>query len=198
MIEISDWLWECLYAIKQLYDHGKADELLDEWKDNRLDSDDIGEISMRGLYCAFEETVDDWQSWDGTDIYVYFDPVLDEFYRLCLEYEQTYGLTKESNPFRQTIGRAISSALNFDDYSYEYIVYDGSQRDGRCKIVLKLFPDFCHLYEVTGGLLELYDAYCSQTKRIKQELSGEVATDVIALSDETHEKEGGRRDGHIP
>ena len=169
MIEINSWLWEGIYTLKQLYDHGKTDGTLKDFKSHTLDSDDAGEIAMSALYDVFATTRDYWQERDETETYVFFDPVLDEFFRLCRAYEHVNHMAPKDNPFREDMYRAIQSGLLFDDYSYNYLVYDGSQRDGRCKIVLKLYPEFCHTYEVAGGLLEIYDALRDQTERLKKE-----------------------------
>lgn len=181
MVEINEWLLETLYALKKLYDHGKADELLAEYEDEKLSGEDIGDISMRGVCEVFENTRSYWDEWSGEDVYVFFDPIFDEFNRLCSAYEEKAGIARDQNPHRIEIKRAIRTGLNFNDYSYEYHVYDGSQRDGSCKIILKLYPEFCALYEVAGGLLEVYDAYASHIRRLKKELGMEEETTIIAL-----------------
>lgn len=181
MVEINEWLLETLYALKKLYDHGKTDELLADYEDEKLSGDDIGDISMRGVCEVFENTRSYWDEWSGEDVYVFFDPIFDEFNRLCSAYEEKTGISRNRNPHRIEIKRAIRTGLNFNDYSYEYYVYDGSQRDGACKIVLKIYPEFCSMYEVAGGLLEVYDAYASHIKRLKKELGMEEETQIIAL-----------------
>lgn len=170
MIEINTWLWEGIYTLKQLYDHGKVEGTLKDFKTHTLDSDDAGEIAMCAINDVFATTRDYWQDWDGTEIYVFFDPVLDEFYGLCRAYEKANRVAPKDDPYRDDIARAIRSGFLFDDYSYDYLVFDGSQRDGRCKIVLKLYPEFCHTYEVAGGLLEIYDAFRDQTERLRKEV----------------------------
>ncbi|MBQ9648390.1 MAG: hypothetical protein IJV43_08535 [Oscillospiraceae bacterium] len=181
MVEINEWLLETLYALKKLYDHGKADELLAEYEDEKLSGEDIGDISMRGVCEVFENTRSYWDEWSGEDIYVFFDPIFNEFYGLCDAYEERIGVSRDRNPHRKEIERAIEVGLHFNDYSYGYHVYDGSQRDGSCKIILKLYPEFCSMYEVAGGLLEVYDAYASHIKRLKKELGMEEETKIIAL-----------------
>ena len=179
MVEINEWLLETLYALKKLYDHGKADDLLADYEDSKLNGDDIGDISMRAIYEVFEETRDYWDERSDEDVYVFFDPIFNEFYRLCGAYEEKTGIPRERNPHRAEIKRAIRTGLHFNDYSYNYYAFDGSQRDGSCKIVLKLYPDFCTMYEVAGGLLEIYDAYASHIERLKKELGMEEDAKII-------------------
>ena len=188
MIEINSWLWEGIYTLKQLYDHGKTEETLKDFRNRTLDCDDASEIAMRAIYDVFERTRDYWQERVETETYVFFDPVLDEFFKLCRAYEQANHMAPKDNTFREDMYRAIRSGLLFDDYSYDYIIYDGSQRDGKCKLVLKLYPEFCHCYEVAGGLLEVYDAFCDHTRRLKKELGCEDAK-AVALPEVTKEQE---------
>ena len=181
MVEINEWLWETLYALKKLYDHGIAEGIFTMYEGNKLSGDDIGDISMRAIYEVFEETRACWNERTDEDIYVFFDSAFNEFYQLCGAYEERMGLSRDRNPHRTEIERAISTGLRFNDYSYDYYVYDGSQRDGACKIVLKTYPEFCSMYEVAGGLLEVYDAYVSHIKRLKKELGMEEEAKIIAL-----------------
>ena len=187
MIEINSWLWEGIYTLKQLYDHGKTEETLKDFRNRTLDCDDASEIAMRAIYDVFERTRDYWQERVETETYVFFDPVLDEFFKLCRAYEQANHMAPKDNTFREDMYRAIRIGLLFDDYSYDYLVFDGSQRDGRCKIVLKLYPEFCHTYEVAGGLLEIYDAFRDQTKRLRKEV-GCANTEPFGQTADTQER----------
>lgn len=189
MIEITEYLWEELYTLKKLYDHGKADGLLAELKEQPLNSDYIGDITMQAMYEVFAETRDYWNEDNDQEIYVFFDPILDEFHQLCREYEKKLGISPEKNPHRAEMRRAIQSGLQFHDYSYDYWYYDGSQRDGKCKIILKLYPEFCQMCEIAGGLLEVYDAFSSHVRRLKEELAVTDGQKIIELP-RAAEKEG--------
>lgn len=191
MVEISDWLWQGLYVLKKLYDHGRADAILEEFEELKLNGDYIGDIAMQSIYEVFAETRDYWDSYCDVDIYVFFDPVFNEFHRLCCEYEKKKGVSHDKNPHREEIRRAIQSGLQFYDYSYDFLYYDGSQRDGQSKLILKLYPDFGMIYEVAGGLLEVYDAFESHVKRLKEELgvAGEPKIHELPPAVEQAEKE---------
>ena len=191
MVEINDWLWEGLYTMKRLYNHGKVSALLSEYGACTLDGDLIGGIAMSAIYEVFEKTLDYWDDRCDQDIYVFFDPILSEFYRLCCEYEKRQGIAPSQNPHKEDIRRAIRSGLNFDDYSYDYWYYEGSQRDGKSKIILKLYPDFCHIYEVAGGLLDVYDAFAKHVEILREELGITDGQKIIELPpvEEKEEKE---------
>ena len=47
---------ETLYALKNLYDHGKADGIFALYESDILSGEDIGDISMRGVCEVFENT----------------------------------------------------------------------------------------------------------------------------------------------
>lgn len=180
MVVINDWLWETLFTMKKLYDHGKKN-LLNRYANHVLDGDDVGEVAMQAIYEVFADTLDHWDEQADQDTYVFFDPVFDEFGKLCKAYETKKGIPAYQNPHREDIGRALRSALCFSDYSYEYLYFDGTQKDGQAKLILKLYPDFCHMYEITGGLLEAYDAFENQIKVMKEELN--MRDQIIVFSE---------------
>lgn len=170
MVEINDWLWEGLYTMKKLYDHGRADGLMEEYRNCVLDGDYIGDIAMSALEHTFADTRMYWYTKrEEVDVYVCFDPIIDEFYSLCRKYEEKNAVPPGGNPHRSAMDRAIRSGFYFNDYSYTYRVYDGTPKKGRARLVLILYPDFCSLYEVSGGMLEIYDAYCDHVKTMKKE-----------------------------
>ena len=86
MVEINEWLWEGLYTLKKLYDKGKTD-LLEQYSMNVLDGNNVGEISMEAGYEVFADTLDRYDEKEDLDTFVFFDPIFDEFNRLCEVYE---------------------------------------------------------------------------------------------------------------
>lgn len=170
MVEICDLLWEGLYTIKDLYDHGREDAVLAELRSHPIDADYAGEIAIESICAVFQDTLESYdEKWEA-DVYVFFDPVFDEFQALCLAYEREKNIKPARNPYRAEMQQAIRSGLYFGDCSYDYWYYDGTQRDRTCKLVLKIYPEYYCYYEVTGGLLDIYDAFRDQIKRLKEEL----------------------------
>ena len=171
MTEVCELLWEGLYTLKELYDHGKEDAVLNMVRNCTVDGDYTGEIAMESIGAVFAETYESYDmNWDA-DVYVFFDPVFDELHALCLAYEQAKSIRPDKNPYRLDVQKAIQSGLYFGDCSYDYWYFDGTQRDKTCKLVLKLYPEYCSYYEIAGGLLDIYDAFCFQIKRLKEEMN---------------------------
>ncbi len=70
MVEINEWLWETLYTLKKLYDHGKT-SLLEQYAEHVLDGDDVGEIAIQAVYEIFAETRDYWDDGNELETYVF-------------------------------------------------------------------------------------------------------------------------------
>ncbi len=171
MIDMSCWLWETLYIVKQFHDHGKEKILLDEYGKYELCGDYMYEMSIEGICSVFSDTRNYYQENSDSEVYVFFDPSLDAFYRTCRAYERNKGISAEQNPYRKALERAINSALSFNDYSYDAYAYNDLDHKGRCRIVLALFCEFyCH-HEVPAGLLAIMDALQEHTSRMERELA---------------------------
>ena len=180
MVTINEWLWEGLYTLKKLYDKGKM-ELLEQYSTNVLDGDDVGMISMESIYEVFEDTLDSYDEKSDLDTYVFFDPIFDEFNRLCEIYEAEKHINRSKNPHRAAVLRTIRSELCFGGYSSEYWFYDGTQHDRKAKLILKLYPEFCACYEIAGGLLEVYEAFDHHVKALKEELDMKQPNKIVLL-----------------
>ena len=171
MAELSELLWEGLYTLKELYDHGREGAVLDMMRDCVLDADYVGEIAMESISAVFADTHETYDTKWEAEVYIFRDPVFEELHTLCLAYEQAKHIRPDKNPYRENIRKAIYTGLYFGDCSYDYWYYDGTQRDKTCKLVLKLYPEYYLYYEIAGGLLDIYDAFCDQITRLKGELN---------------------------
>ena len=180
MVEINEWLWEGLYTLKKLYDKGKMD-LLEQYSANVLDGDDMGVISMESVYEVFEVTLDSYDEKNDMDIYAFFDPIFDEFSRLCEIYEAKKQIKKTENVYRAAIMRTIRSEMSLGNYSSDYWFYDGTQRDGKAKLILKFYSEYCACYEIAGGLLEVYEAFEHHVQALKEELDMKEPNKVVLL-----------------
>lgn len=180
MEELSDYLWEALYILKSLYDHGKGEAILHYYAAHNIDGDDWYEMAMEAVGYIFLDTRGYYNEEKEIEVNVFFDPMITEFFRLCEQYETEDGIPPENNQYRQDLYRAIESGFCFNSYSYSYRVYTDTSRKNGCRIVLLLYCEFYNHYEVVNGLLDVYDAFEFQTQRLKEELGivrkGEILT----------------------
>ena len=170
MDELCYYLWETLYVLKSLYDHGKGQNLLDYYASHNIDSDDFYEVAMEAIGHIFEDTRVYYNGEQEIETNVFFDPVITEFFLLCDQYETERGILPESSQFRQGLYRAIESAFCFNSFSYTYTVYTDTSKKNGCRIVLLFYCEFCNHYEAVDGLLDVYDAFVEQTRRLKEEM----------------------------
>ena len=168
MEELDEYLWETLYIVKSLYDHEKSRELLDAIKSDPLDSDDFYRLATETMGYVFADTREYYNEDQELEIWVFFDPMFQEFYSLCDRYERECSLPPEKNQYRLDMQHTLQYSLTFGNYDYGYRIYDDPNK--KCRIVLLLGCEFmCH-YEVVPGLLDIAEAYQIQIGRLKEAL----------------------------
>ena len=177
----NDYLWEALYILKALYDHGKGEKLVNRYRDREVDGDDMYEIAMEAIGYVFADTRFYYDEEKEIDVNVFFDPMITEFFRLCEQYEAEDGVPPENDPYRQELYQAIDTGFSFNSYSYIYRVYTDTSKKNGCRIVLLFYCEFCTHYEVPGGLLDVYDAFEEQTLRLKRELGMVKPCEVLTM-----------------
>ena len=181
MVEISDYVWESLYIMKDIYDHDDRSVVLDMFSNIEIDGDCMYEIAVNSIGAVFKDTRNYYHEKTEYEVYVFFDPVIEGYWRLCDEYEAKTGVTREDNIFRKEMINAINSALYFPDYSYGMYSYDDTKRKNGCRIALVFGIEFCCHYMVPGGLCEAYEAFETNTKRIKKALAELEKPKIIEL-----------------
>lgn len=181
--ELDYYLWETLYILKELYDHGKGKAILDDYAPYEITGDYCYEVAREAIEHTFEDTRNYYNEEEDLEINVFFDPIITEFFQLCEQYEAETGIPPETNRFRNAITHAIESGFCFDGYSYGYHVYNDTSRKNGCRIVLLFYCEFCSYYEVPGGLLDVYDAFEYQTSLLKAELGMSKTGKIILLSE---------------
>lgn len=190
MDELNDYVWEAVYILKELYDHGKGRELIESYKDEKLSEDDFYQMAMEAIGYVFADSRFYYNEDKELDVNVFFDPVITEFFQLCKQYEEAKGISEEGNRFRQELYKGLQSDFYFSSYSYDFRLYDDTTRKGGCRIVLLLYPEFGNHYEAVGGLLDVYDTFAYQTKRLKEEMGLTGKGEILTLqAPESTEKE---------
>ena len=167
-MEIDDYLWETLYIMKALHDHGTGGELLAAYKDETMDADDYCNLAMDAIGHIFERTFLYYNEEKELEVWVFFDPIFQEFYSLCAQYERERHVMPENNPFRQDMEKSLEYDLYFNSYDYGYHIYDDAGK--KCRIVLMLGCEFQGYYEIVPGLLDIDEACRIQTQKLREEL----------------------------
>ena len=193
MEDMCEYLWETLYVLKALFDHGKAGSMIRMYENREIDGDDLYEMAMEGIGCVFADTRCYYNEEEELDVFVFFDPIITEFFRLCEVFEAKNGIPPENDSFRQEVYRTINYSFSFNSYSYSYHLYTEPARKNGCRIVLLLYCEFCAHYEAVEGLLDIYDTIVEQTVRLKEVLGmvgkAELTAFPIPESDAAAEKE---------
>lgn len=111
---------------------------------------------------------DEWT--ENREVYVFRDPILNRFDTLCREYEAQRSISKVENPYARRLEDTIHHAMQFRDYSYDYLWKDGTEDRKGPKIVLFLFEEFCSYCKIPEGLCEVIDFCVSGIKQLEREL----------------------------
>lgn len=180
MIEISSWLWESLYILKNIYDHDPEADILKMYHDNELDGDDMYEIAMNSMDQVFSDTRNYYNYDDEIDVTVFSDPVMTECWNACAEYETKAGIEPGKNEYRQELIRDLQSALSIPDYSYCGIYYSDLDR-GYPRIVMLMYLEFAQHYMVPEALCNAYSSFEYHTKRIKKAIAELEKPKIIEL-----------------
>ena len=182
MTDIDEFLWETIYIIKQLCDHGCEQGLLGEYGRYELDGDFLYEIADTAVSSVFSDTRNYFQEETELELYVFFDPALDSFYETCRAYEMTMAIKPESNQYRRAMKNAVDYSLSFSDYSYASYLYTDTDGHGRCRLVLVFDYSFCSYHELPGSLLEIKEALKMLTTQMMDELSAANASAMEAAA----------------
>ena len=187
MIEISSWLWESLYILKNIYDHDPDADILKMYSDNELDGDDMYEIAINSMDQVFSDTRSYYNEEREIDITVFSDPVMTECWQACAEYETKAGIEPKQNEYRQELIRDLQSDLHIPDYSYSGIYYSDLDR-GYPRIVMLIGIDFGLHYEIPEALCNAYSSFEYHTKRIKKAIAELEKPKIIELSKKQQRK----------
>ena len=181
MIEISEYLWETIYTLKGVYDHDPEAPVLKAYRNTAIEGELIYEIAMNSIDQFFSDTREYYNEEADLSVYVLFDPIITEFWRLCDEYEKRLQIKPEENKHRNDMNRALSSALDIPDYSYDARWYFDTKRRSGCRLVLLCYCEFCGYHYIPNALGEAYDAFVYHTQQIREALAELKQPNTAAL-----------------
>lgn len=171
MIEVDEYLWETLFAMKCVYDHDPKSPLLQLYKDTVMDGDYVYEIAENAVDQFFADTRTYYNEEKEITTHVLYDPLMTEFWKLCEAYEEHSQLHPDENKFRKEMDRALECALSLPDYSYNAFWCFDTKHRGGCKLVLLYDCYFECYYMLPAAISEAHDVFTHYTKQIKEALS---------------------------
>ena len=177
MFDIDYCTFEFLSVAKDLYDYGLLDKVLKTFANMDV-CEDYYSLAWEGIANVFEDFRQYFVEETQIETLVFFDPVITDFYRLCVMYETKNNLTKEDNPYRQDGEKEVGQCFYIDAYDYGTILYDGSH--GGPRLVILSGEEFYGHAELPRVLSEVKETFEKHCKKLKKALITEIPT-VTAL-----------------
>jgi hypothetical protein len=179
MLTIDYYDIESIYLLKQLRDSGVGDRLFGMYKDAEINGDNFYEMVYEAVSSVFENTSNYYNEEDELETWVFMDPLLDEFCRLCEDYEKSRCVGEVDNPFRKDFESILRSGFSFGSYSYNYDWKLSPGDRGKRRLLLFPGPEFYYESEVPCGLVEIHDglAYC--VERLRNELGTDTGQLIV-------------------
>ncbi len=171
--------------MKYFHDSPQWEEVKARFGDIDLNDEDfLVELSYEAIGWIFKETTIDFNEDYETDIWIFFDPVIDDFTRLCQEYEEQSGLEEEHDPYRQQGIRTICDSFGaISGYGFDFSWRLSAKDHGRKRILFFSGPEFWDLTALAVALMEIRTSLEDLNRRLEQELK------VIPLPAQTEWKE---------
>lgn len=164
--------FEMLRLAKILHDSTASEKFHEMYDQLELDCDMCYELAYNAMSLVFDFTFEDFNEDYEFSTWVFGDPRIDKFCRLCQEYEEKYGLSEEKNPYRQEIARVIRDGFEFPSYDYNFAWCLSAADRGRKRLLFFTGLEFCALTSVPVGLLDIGDGFDALNQRLEDELRG--------------------------
>lgn len=188
MIELEPYVFEALYLMKEMYDHGKGDEMLNACGHLDADGEAIWEVTWTAIESVFDSTRQYYDGNDENEILSIRDPAFSRFFILCEQYEEKRGIAREDNPYWKQLSRAINYSFSFDSWDFDVEVVPG--RGGRKSgIILKMGCEFCSHVDVPMALMEIKVALIDANNRLHVELFGKAKVVMLPEVQQIEDKE---------
>jgi len=180
MMELYEEFFSMLRLSKNLYDCGLATRFNRTFGFWHLDGDDYWELAREAIGWVFQDTREFYNEEQEIETWLFIDPVIDRFCKLCQEYETRKGISEEENPYRADMERTIHDGFAFSSYSYNYDWRLSSKDRGRKCLLLFTGCEFYNTDEVPTGLQDIKDGFENMVTKLERELFKE--TRIIPLS----------------
>lgn len=180
MIEISEYLWETLYVLKCVYDHDPEANVLHCYSDVAVDGDYVYDLAHEAIGAFFADTREYVNEEKEVTAVVIYDTIITDYWKLCDAYEERCGIAPQENTYRKEMERALQSALDIPDYSFDAWWSADTKKKNGCKLVLLYSYEFYGYYWLPHALGEAYDAFAYQTERIRKALAQDDQKEAVS------------------
>lgn len=188
-MELYDEFFALLRLSKSLYDCGMAEQLKKWCGTCELDGDFYWELAHEATGWVFQDTRLYYNENDEMETWLFTDPIIDRFCKLCQEYESRKGISEKENPYRNDMERILHDGFTFSGYSYGYDWRLSQEDRGRkCLLIFTGCEFYCN-DEVPAGLLEIRDGFETMIAHLEDELSKEARIIPLPLAAEVQQKE---------
>lgn len=172
MVELYSGFFFMLRLAKRLVDTGLADKLQGSFRSLVLDEDFYYGLAYEAISVVFEDTFQDYNEDRMMSIYVFCDPLIDRFCRLCWKYEQRLRMTEDENPYRKEMERVIRSGFELEGYDYGFDWRFSASDRGRRRLLFFYGEEFCDLDDLPEGLLEIHEGFREVNMKLEKALTG--------------------------
>lgn len=171
MIECARNAFTCVYICKLFHEYGKLDRL-----DNRCL---VYADSWYGLVYEGLQSACDFTGFGGDDFEtkIYFsDPPMMEYYRLCREYCQVYGVSLKNNPFMKKAADYVNGMMygHITGQGYGWRLHTRINHERASGILFVYTHDYFgdyELLELCEAMLEICRFYENGLKALKKALN---------------------------
>lgn len=186
-MELEPYFFENLCMAKELWDAGAGSSFFDHCGSYPVDTEDYYELFYYGVASVYEKMCSYYNEEKEIETLVFFDPLMDEFFRLCREYERRKGVSGENNPFRRHGQREIHDSFGFVDYCCDWWLYD--EQHGRPRLIVLFDCYFYGHHALPGAVVNSRSELESQIIGLKKALAELEPRPVITLPVQTERKE---------
>jgi len=128
------------------------------------------------LYEALENVTDNvwvrYNDYEYEQKLYYSDPAMMEYYRLCRDYCNRFGVSLKDNPYMKSASDYVGRMLNFHKSSFMYILQTKINHEHASGIVVFYLEEyFSDYFELAEALLYIFDFYKTEAQKLRAELA---------------------------
>lgn len=168
MVDLS--VANTLSIMKRLEASGFLERFLEKCGNNGV-RDETYEIVWDAITSVFPDATGYYNDEIEVDTLVIFDPLIDEYCRLCDEYEQKIGSEPGESDMRRETEWFIYNNFDLSGYACDYDFRIYANGHGRRRLVVLSGIEFYGFEELPGALADIHDALEIQVERLRRELT---------------------------